>query len=97
MTTYFVSRHPGALEWATAEGIAFDTTLLHLDASLLRAGDTVIGTLPVSAVAEVYARGGRYLHLAVSVPFDRRGTELTANDLRALGACLREYRAERVA
>ena len=31
MTTYFVSRHPGALQWMQAHGPAFDRHLLHLE------------------------------------------------------------------
>ena len=50
MTTYFVSRHPGALQWMQAHGPAFDRHLLHLeeaDLARLAPGDSVIGSLPV--------------------------------------------------
>jgi CRISPR-associated protein Csx16 len=31
MTTYFISRHPGAIEWARRENIDYDEQLNHLD------------------------------------------------------------------
>ena len=31
MSTYFVTRHPGAVEWAARRGISADRTLIHLD------------------------------------------------------------------
>jgi CRISPR-associated protein Csx16 len=31
MTIYFITRHPGALDWARQKGIAFDEHIVHLD------------------------------------------------------------------
>ena len=91
MTTYFVTRHPGARDWAEEEGFAIDRQVDHLDPANLRAGDVVLGTLPVHLAGAVCARGGRYLHLTLDLPRDWRGRELTAADLRACGARLEEY------
>ena len=44
MTTWFVSRHPGALEWIRQEEVAFDIHVPHLDIIHITAGDVVIGT-----------------------------------------------------
>ena len=92
MTTWFVSRHPGALEWMRREGIAFDAHVPHLDVGCVAEGDVVIGTLPIHLAARVCARGGRYLHLSLELPPDWRGRELSAADLRRFGARLEEYR-----
>ncbi|NLT65783.1 MAG: CRISPR-associated protein Csx16 [Acidobacteria bacterium] len=97
MSTYFVTRHPGAVEWAARRGISADRTLIHLDLNQINPGDVVIGTLPVHLAAELCARGARYLHLAVDLPAERRGVELTADDLVCFNARLTEYRVERVA
>ena len=59
MTSYFVSRHPGALAWAPEEDIQADRRIEHLTVDLIQRGDVVIGTLPINLVAEVCARGGR--------------------------------------
>ena len=59
MTTYFVSRHPGAIEWARRRGITIDRHVAHLDAQVITKDDTVIGTLPVNLAAEVCARDAR--------------------------------------
>ncbi len=91
MTTYFVSRHPGAVEWARRRGIAVDDLVSHLDPQVIRHGDTVIGTLPVNLAAEVCARGARYLHLSVELPLQSRGRELTADELETLDARLKAY------
>ena len=96
MTTWFVTRHAGAREWAAGEGIAVDRVVDHLEPALLKAGDVVLGTLPVHLAAEVCARGGRYLHLLIDVPADLRGEEFTAAAMSRLGARLAEYSVRRV-
>lgn len=92
VTTWFVSRHPGAVEWAKAYGLAIDRWTGHLDAAQVASGDTVIGTLPVNLAAAVCDRGARYLHLSLEVPAQWRGKELTAEDLRVNCAKLKEFR-----
>lgn len=96
MTTYFVSRHPGARDWAEEEGIQVDLVLAHLDPLDVAGGDTVIGSLPVNLAADVCARGARYLHLSLELPASLRGRELSADEMRALGARVVEFRVERV-
>jgi CRISPR-associated protein Csx16 len=90
-TTYLVTRHPGAREWAEQEGIAVDRVVDHLDVGQIRDGDVVIGSLPVNLAAEVCARGGRYLHLSLHLPPELRGKELTVEDMRRLGARVEEH------
>ena len=51
MTTYFITHHPGARQWAAQEGIRVDDLVDHLDVNLIRPGDVIIGTLPVSGRA----------------------------------------------
>ncbi len=89
--SFFVTRHPGAIEWARRQGIAAEA-IDHLDPENIRRGDTVIGTLPVHLAAQVCARGGRYLHLALDLPPEARGRDLTAEDMEKYGARLEEYR-----
>lgn len=95
MTTYFVSRHPGAQDWAATEGLAVDAVIDHLDPSLIQPGDVVIGSLPVNLAADVCARGGRYLHLSLDLPAAWRGLELTAAQMRDCGARVEEYQITR--
>lgn len=91
MTVYFITRHPGALDWAVAEGLIVDDVVVHLDVADIRAGDVVIGSLPVNLAAEVCARGACYLHLSLDLPLEKRGRELTAEDMRRYGARVEEY------
>lgn len=91
MTTWFVSRHPGALQWMEQHGPAFDQHVPHLDPAQVLPGDTVIGTLPVNLAAQVCARGAAYWHLALEVPAEARGRELSAQELQALGATLQRF------
>lgn len=95
MTTYFVSRHPGARDWAAEAGIAVDLVVVHLDPVDVAPGDNVIGSLPVNLAADVCARGARYLHLSLELPAELRGRELTAEQMRELGARIEEFRVER--
>ncbi|MCB1660157.1 MAG: CRISPR-associated protein Csx16 [Pseudomonadales bacterium] len=91
MTTYFVTRHAGAKEWATLQGIDCDVCVAHLDPVLVQQGDVVIGTLPINLVAIVCEQGGRYLHLSLELPLCARGKELSAKDLALYGAKLQEF------
>jgi CRISPR-associated protein Csx16 len=91
MTTWFVSRHPGAVEWARQQGLAVDRWVPHLEPAAICPGDTVAGTLPVQLAADVCARGARYLHLSVDLPAQARGRELQAHELQGYGARLEAY------
>lgn len=96
MTTYFITRHPGAMQWARESGMAVDVQLAHLDTSAVQPGDNVIGTLPASLAAEVCAHGGRYFHLVLDIPAEARGRELSAEDMRTFNARIEEYKIERL-
>jgi len=94
--TYFVTRHPGAIEWAARRGLEVDRQLDHLDVETIQPGDEVIGILPVNLAAEVCARGGRFFNLSLTVPPEARGRELSADELEQYGARIEEYRVEHV-
>jgi CRISPR-associated protein Csx16 len=96
MTTWFVTRHPGARTWAQRQGIPVDQMVEHLDLDRVAAGDRVLGTLPVNLVCELNERGARYFHLVLSLDPEQRGQEITADLMQALGARLEEYRVQRV-
>jgi CRISPR-associated protein Csx16 len=91
MTVWFVSRHPGALEWMHRQGIDYDRHVTHLDTENIRAGDTVIGSLPVNLAAEVCARGAAYGHLSLRLVESDRGRELSAEALHAYNAAIELY------
>ncbi len=93
-TTWFVSRHPGAIEWARRENIQALRWVSHIVAGDIAAGDTVIGTLPVHLAAAVCARGARYLHLVIDLPEALRGRELTPGQLCEFNARLKCYHLE---
>jgi CRISPR-associated protein Csx16 len=97
VTTYFVSRHLGAIAWAAEKGIHVDAFVEHLNPDDIREGDTVIGSLPVNLAAQVCARGARYLHLSLELPPELRGRELTVEEMRACGARIQAFRVEREA
>lgn len=91
MTTWFVSRHPGAREWARRRKVCVDRQVTHLEIEQIQSGDVVIGTLPVHLAAEVCARGARYLHLSLTLPEALRGRELSAGDMETCAARLEDY------
>jgi len=95
MTTFFVSRHPGAIEWSARKQLAVGRFVRHLDVAGIAAGDVVIGTLPVHMAGEVCARGADYLHLALELPAAARGRELDADELERYGARLEHMRVKR--
>lgn len=91
MSTWFVSRHPGAVEWARLQKIDVDHWVTHLTVENIATGDIVVGTLPVQLAFEVCLRGARYKNLSLDLPFGSRGKELSATELFAFGAKLEEY------
>ncbi|MDR2689716.1 MAG: CRISPR-associated protein Csx16 [Azoarcus sp.] len=91
MSTFFVSRHPGALQWMRQNHIAFDHHVPHLEIEHIRQGDTVIGSLPVNLAAEVCARGATYRHLSLKITASDRGRELSAAELERYEATLTSY------
>ena len=92
MKTYFVSRHAGTVEWAKLNGIECEV-VSHFNVEMLPCN--VIGTLPIHLVAEVCENGGSYHNCQIEIPADRRGTELSCQDLIDFGCVLVEYTAER--
>ncbi len=95
-TTWFVTRHQGAKEWAKEKGIRIDKLVDHFDPSQINRGDCMIGTLPVHLVADLCEQGAQYLHLSIDLPEHLRGKELTKKDMFDCNARLEEYKIERV-
>jgi len=91
MATWFISRHPGAIDWATNQGLPIDRHVSHLDPTQVQTGDTVIGSLPVHLAAAVCQRGARYLNLSLDLPEHWRGRELSADELRQCKARLEGF------
>lgn len=92
MSILLVSRHLGTLDWFQRQGIAIDQTIAHLDVESVQPGDIVVGTLPIQLAAAVCAKGARYVHLEVNVPFEYRGRELSAALLDQFNAKLTEFK-----
>lgn len=93
---WFVSRHPGARDWAARRGLRWDAEVAHLDGTAVAAGDRVYGTLPCSLAAAVCAAGAEYWHLELPLIEDMRGRELTADELDAVGARFVRYDVRRL-
>lgn len=95
MTVWFVSRHPGALDWAKRRGIRTGHQVKHLNIDDVQSGDIVIGSLPVNLAAQVCERNAAYWHLSLELPAAWRGRELSADDLEAIGARVEAYHVRR--
>ena len=91
MTTWFVSRHPGAVAWAMQQGFRVDQHTAHLDPSQVQSGDTVIGTLPVNLAAQVCRQGAEFFNLSLDLPIHLRGKELSVDELRTCHARLERF------
>lgn len=96
MTTYFISRHPGARAWAAEQGLQIDQHLTHLDMAHIQPGDTVMGTLPVHLAAAVCGQGARFFNLSLDLPTHWRGRELSADELQQCHARLECFDIQRV-
>ena len=97
MTTYLITRHEGTRIWAEAKArhgqlpFTIDRTLDHLDLSILKKGDVVVGTLPIRMVAELQAKGVKFWSLDIETPPAERGKELTGVQVYRLGGRFARY------
>ncbi len=90
MTDWFVSGHPGAVEWARRQGIAA-TMVPHFDVAVVQPGDRVFGTLHVPVAPAVFAADGEYWPLTLDRPAAARRRELSADDMDGFGARLERF------
>ena len=97
--TVFVTRHSGVRDWAARHGYGGAESIQHLDEETLRRlrpGDRVLGSLPVTLIADVCSRGARYFHFMIDAPSDARGRDLSADEMESFDARLQEFTAKRV-
>lgn len=98
MTTYFITRHQGALDWAKNNNVHFDVHLEHLlSLDELKSGDVIIGTLPINIVSQINDIGVDYVHLSLDIPPQLRGVELSAKDLEQCKASLQRFYVKKLA
>lgn len=97
MTTAFVTRHAGTIDWAQSERLLPEGSVITatFDAEDVQPGDLVIGTLPAHLAARICERGGRYQHLTLDLPENLRGQDLTVAEMRACNARLEEFHIQR--
>lgn len=95
MKTWFVSRHPAAIEWAKRQAFTIDNWVGHLNPELVAAGDVVIGTLPVHLAEEVCSRGAAFYFLIVPLELHQRGKELDLAEMQAAACSVQRYRVIR--
>ena len=99
---YVITRHDGAVQWLVEEGfVRRDEVQVidHMTPALMEQlgdGDILIGVLPLDLAAQACERGARVVVIALpKLTREMRGRELTADDMRAAGAQLREYQVRR--
>lgn len=90
MSVWFVTRHPGAIDWLKSQGLSCDHCVEHLDMAAIRTGDIIIGLLPAHLAADICDRGAIYLHLSLDLKREQRGRELTAEEMSKAGARLEQ-------
>jgi putative CRISPR-associated protein (TIGR02620 family) len=97
LTTTFVTRHQGAIDWAREEGLLEEGSRIaaDYDPETAQPGEIVIGTLPAQLAARICERGGRYQHLTLDLSPELRGKELSAAEMRACNARLEEFHIQR--
>ncbi len=91
MTIWFVSRHPGAQQWAAQKGFTIDKQVEHLNPDDIQADDKVLGTLPIHLAAQVCQKHAEYWHLSLDIPAEWRGKELSTKDLQRFQARLEQF------
>lgn len=91
-TTWFISRHPGAIDWIKQQpDWHIDRYETHLNPEHIQAGDTVLGTLPIHIAADICARGASFYFLQLPQEAEKRGSEYSAQDMTDMGCTLKPY------
>lgn len=89
---YFVSRHPGAIAWIKKQTEwKVDAFITHLDIDTIKAGDIVLGTLPIHLAALVCQKGAEFYFLTVPQEENRRGTEYSIEEMLNMKCFLQRY------
>ena len=92
MSVWFVSRHPGAIEWMKRQKQwSVEHWVTHLDVASISHGDVVIGTLPVHLAAAVCAKGAQFYFLQLSQLESQRGKEYTSEEMELIGCSLMPF------
>lgn len=96
MTTWFISRHPGAIDWAKQQNLHIDRWATHLDSiDEIQCGDIVMGTLPIHLAADICQKGAKFYFLELNIDEEQRGKELNLKELNEIGASLVRYHIEK--
>jgi len=96
MTTWFISRHKGAIDWVQQKNIKIDFFITHLNENILfKKGDTVYGSLPVGLIYKLNQQGANYVNIELNVPESYRGKELSYHQLNNFGASLAGYEVKK--
>ncbi|MCB1615856.1 MAG: CRISPR-associated protein Csx16 [Pseudomonadales bacterium] len=96
---YLITRHKATLEWLEKQ---LDQTSAYVHTPhlaglhTLKAGDHVIGNLPIDKIARLTSQGVRYTHIILNVPFNMRGKEYEAGDLEIFGAYLQAFQVNAI-
>jgi CRISPR-associated protein Csx16 len=86
-----VTRHSGAIEWLRRQGIEAEV-IAQATPDQIR-GKNVIGALPLHLATECFTMTS----IAFDTPPNKRGEELSANDMEKFGARLETFLVRRVA
>lgn len=95
----FVARHESTQAWGRKYGQINENTKTLADLDVARdvnEGDVVAGTLPPNVVAQINAKGARYLHLGMNISRDERGSSLSEQEVLARGFQVMEIKVKPV-
>lgn len=91
MTTWFVSRHPGAIDWLEQSGLVVNRIVDHIVSDEVAPGDIVYGVLPLHIISDICSKGARFFALDFELSPSQRGKDLTKSELDILNCKLQEY------
>ena len=98
MTTFIVTRHAAAAEFAASRGFGDAKVVAHAGDEFwsgLQSGDCVVGTLPLHLAARACAATGNpFGFLGLDVPPEMRGKELSLDDMLRCKASIEWFRVE---
>ena len=81
---WFVSRHPGARDYARHIGLPIDRWTNHLNTHDVMEGDIIYGTLPLMDIFALNQRDIAYFHLVIQLDEKQRGVEISLSEMLAM-------------
>ena len=94
MTSYLITRHSGAIDWAKQQNLKIDKVLSHINEiniERLSSNDKIYGNLPLHIINTLCEKNIEYWNLDLDIPLALRGKDLNLKEMNNCHARIERY------